>query len=243
MKRTLLLISFATATILAALQHGALAQQPTPPTRPAASAPDKKNTPPPKSGKKAPAKAAGIKDTAASITSRQHAAPPVVEIMPMDLPPPASNAPPAPVSPGAGSIASGITPVRYWRADAGSLPADRQRSGAAAESGSNGGGAVGAPGSTGLNSDGARRGEGDAVHSGLLLSPPVPGRKPAQGQTQTVETPAPTSSPATTPPAERNRRRPDPALRPLGIRHPATRRSCRSLRSAPPRRNRRRRTR
>ena len=31
----------------------------------------------------------------------------------MDLPPPASNAPPAPVSPGAGSIASGITPVRY----------------------------------------------------------------------------------------------------------------------------------
>jgi hypothetical protein len=199
MKRRLLLISFATATILAALQHEALAQQPTPPTGPAAApAPDKaKKAPPPKSGKKAPAKAAESRTPPPASPPASMPPPPVVELMPMDLPPPASNAPPAPVSPGAGSIASGITPVRYGAPTPGSsrliasVPVLPPKAAPTVE----------APAGAPVPPAPAQMAPAVAKvtpYTPPVFSPPVPGRKPAQGQTQTVETPVP-ASPATAP--------------------------------------------
>jgi hypothetical protein len=202
MKRTLLLISVATATILAALHHGALAQQPIPPTGPVAAtpAPDKaKKTPPPKSGKKAPAKAAESR-TPPPAPPPVSMPPPVVEIMPMDLPPPASNAPPAPVSPGAGSIASGITPVRYGAPTPGSsrliasVPVLPPKAAPMAESPA---GALVPPAPAQTTPAVAKV----TPYTPPVFSPPMPARKPAQGQPQTVEAPAPLSP--VSPPAGR----------------------------------------
>jgi hypothetical protein len=203
MKRTLLLISIVMATTLATLKHEALAQQPTPLIGPAAATPApekaKKSPPPPKSGKKAPVKAAESK-AAPPAPPVSMPPPPVVEIMPMDLPPPASNAPPAPVSPGAGSIASGITPVHYGAPTPGSsrltasvpvlppkvAPAVELPAGAPA------------PAPTQMTPAVAKV----TPYTPPVFFPPIPARKPAQGQT--VETAAPTNPATVTPSGEQS---------------------------------------
>jgi hypothetical protein len=199
MKRTLLLISVVTATTLATLQNDAFAQQPAPPTGPAATTPApekaKKNPPPPKSGKKAPAKAAEAKAPPPAPPVSMPP-PPVVEIMPMDLPPSASNAPPAPVSPGAGSIASGITPVHYGAPTPGSsrliasVPVLPPKPTPIVEPPA--GAPIPAP--TQMVPALAKV----TPYTPPVFFPPVPPRKPARGQT--VETVAPTNS-ATAPPS------------------------------------------
>ena len=193
MNETLLLISAVTATTVAALRHEALAQQPTPLTGPAA-APiaekAKKNPPPPKSGKKTPVKAAETKAPPphpSPYRPDRMPPPPVVDIMPMDLPPPASNAPPAPTPPGAGSIASGITPVRYGAPTPGSsrliasVPVLPPKAAPTVELPA-GAPVPPAPAQTAPAVPPAKV----TPYTPPVFSPPVPARKPAQGQTQTV---------------------------------------------------------
>ena len=113
---------------------------------------------------------------------------------------------PAPTpSPGAGSIASGITPVRYGAPTPGSsrltasVPVLPPKAAPMVES------PAGAP----VPPAPAQMAPAVAKvtpYTPPVFSPPVPGRKPAQGQTQTVETPAP-ASPATAPAGGSNRRR------------------------------------
>jgi hypothetical protein len=206
MKRMILLISAVTAIIVAALQHEALAQQPTPLTGPAAApTPEKakKNPPPPKSGKKTPVKAAETKAPPPASPPVNMPPPPVVEIMPMDLPPPASNAPPAPTPPGAGSIASGITPVRYGAPTPGSsrliasVPVLPPKAAPMVEL------PAGAP----VPPAPAQMAPAVAKvtpYTPPVFSPPVPARKPAQGQTQTVGASAPRSAAAAPPVPEQS---------------------------------------
>ena len=193
MKRSLLLISVATATLLSSVQHQALAQQPTPPTGPAAAtpAPEKaRKNPPSKSGKKTPVKDAESKAPPSAPAPVSMPPPPVVEIMPMDLPPPAANAPPAPASPGAGSVASGITPVRYGAPTPGSsrltasVPILPSKAAPMVEL------PAGAPAPAQTAPAVAKV----TPYTPPVFFPPVPPRKPAQGQT--VEKAAPTT-PAT----------------------------------------------
>jgi hypothetical protein len=208
MKRTLLLISLAAATTLAALQHEALAQQPTPQSGKAAATPapekGKKNPSPAKSGKKTPVKAAEPK-TSPPPAARPAAMPPppMVEIMPIDLPPPASNAPPAPTPPGAGSIAQGITPVRYGAPMPGSsrliasVPVLPPKAAPMVEL------PAGAP----LPPAPAQMAPAVAKvtpYTPPVFSPPVPARKPAWAQTQTVEASKPPGTVAAPPVVEQS---------------------------------------
>ena len=83
----------------------------------------------------------------------------------MDLPPPTSNAPPAPTPPGAGSIASGITPVRYGAPTPGSARLIASVPVLPPKAGAHGGPAGRRIGSVpGPRSDDTGRGKGDAIH-------------------------------------------------------------------------------
>jgi hypothetical protein len=113
--------------------------------------------------------------------------------MPMDLPPPASNAPPAPTPPGAGSIASGITPVRYGAPMPGSsrlvasVPVLPPKATPMVE----------LPASAPVPPAPAQMVPAVAKvtpYTPPVFSPPVPARKPAQGQTQAVEASTPRSA-------------------------------------------------
>jgi hypothetical protein len=195
MKRALLLISFITATTLPTLRHEALAQQPIPLTGSAAKAGQPPAPAPSKSGKKASAKAAQPRVTSApnpppppSPVPIVTPPPPVVEIMPIDLPPPAPNAPPAPASPGAGSVASGITPVRYAAPTPGltrltaSVPVLPPKAAPSVEL------PVGAPAPPSASMTPATAPAMPRVtpYTPPIFWPPVPGRKPAQAKTPTV---------------------------------------------------------
>ena len=208
MKQALLLISLIAASTLPSLLHEALAQQPVPLTGSAAPAKAKTGQPPApassaKPGKKASAKTAQAKATPVPNppTTPNPASnpapypppivtppPPVVELLPLDLPPPAPNAPPAPASPGAGSVASGITPVRYAAPTPGltrltaSVPVLPPKAAPSVEL------PVGAPAPPSASMTPATAPAMPRVtpYTPPIFWPPVPGRKPAQAKTPTV---------------------------------------------------------
>jgi hypothetical protein len=206
MKQALLLISLIAASTLPSPLHEALVQQPVPLTGSAAPAKAKTGQPPApassaKPGKKASAKTAQAKATPVPNppTTPNPASnpapypppivtppPPVVELLPLDLPPPAPNAPPAPSSPGAGSVASGITPVRYAAPTPGStrltasVPMLPPKPAPLMEP------PAGAPAAPSMAPATMPTMPKVTPYTPPIFWPPVPGRKPAQGQVPTV---------------------------------------------------------
>jgi len=126
-------------------------------------------------------------------------------MMPMDLPPPASNALPAPTPPGAGSIAVGITPVHYGAPTPGSsrliasIPVLPPKAEPRVEL------PAGAPAPAPAQPPSMAPAVAKVTpYIPPVFTPPLPARKPAQAQPQTIEAVVPPSAGRAVPAGEQS---------------------------------------